>query len=389
MDPIIIVGSGLAGYTLAKEVRKKDRQTPITVISRDDGRYYSKPMLSNGLAKQKTADDLAMQSAAEMAESCSLTVLTNTKVSSIDIYAQQLAIEETGSQREIGYSSLVLGVGASQMALPIGGDAAGEIITVNDLVDYTVFRQRLETVSRVVLMGPGLIGCEFANDLINVEKQVTVIGPDKWSLERLMPQSPGEALKAALAEQGVEWILGHVVTEVNRGGEGLTITLDDGGMLDADLVLSAAGLIPNTDLARAAGIDTGRGIATDQFLKTSADNVYALGDCAEICGLVMPFVIPIMLASKALAKTLLGVPTRVIFPAIPVAVKTPSHPIVVSPPADIGAGEWQSEAAEAGGGVKSRFLDAAGNLLGFTLTGSTVIEKTALQRQLPAILPAH
>ena len=105
-------------------------------------------------------------------------------------------------------------------------------------------------------MGPGLIGCEFANDLINVEKQVTVIGPDKWPLERLMPQPPGEALKAALAEQGVEWILGHVVCEVNRHRDGLSITLDNGEMLEADLVLSAAGLIPNTDLARAAGIDT-------------------------------------------------------------------------------------------------------------------------------------
>ena len=388
MDPIIIVGSGLAGYTLAKEVRKKDRQTPITVISRDDGRYYSKPMLSNGLAKQKTADDLAMQSALEMAGSYSLTVLTNTDVLSIDTDTRRLTIEESGNQRELGYSSLVLGVGASQIALPIGGDAAGEIITVNDLVDYAVFRQRLESVSRVVLMGPGLIGCEFANDLINVQKQVTVIGPDKWPLERLMPRPPGEALKAALAEQGVEWILGNVVTEVNHSDEGLTITLDNGEMLGAELVLSAAGLIPNTELARAAGIETRRGIVTDQLLKTSAEDVYALGDCAEICGLVMPYVIPIMLASKALAKTLLGVPTRVVFPAIPVAVKTPSHPIVVSPPADIGAGEWQSEAAEGGGGVKSLFLDAAGNLLGFTLTGSTVIEKTALQRQLPAILPA-
>jgi len=388
VDPIIIVGSGLAGYTLVKEVRKQDRQIPISVISRDDGRYYSKPMLSNGLAKHKTADDLAMRSAVEMAESFSLTVLTGTVVSSIDTAAQQLTIEESGSARQIGYSSLVLGVGASQIALPIDGDAAGEIITVNDLVDYAIFRQRLETVSHVVLMGPGLIGCEFANDLISIEKQVTVIGPDKWPLERLMPRAPGEALKAALAEQGVEWILGNFVTEVNRSGEGLRITLDSGETLHADLLVSAAGLIPNTDLAREADIETRRGIVTDQFLKTSADNVYALGDCAEICDLVMPFVIPIMLAAKALAKTLLEDPTRVVFPAIPVAVKTPSHPIVVSPPADIGAGEWQSEVAEAGDGVKSRFIDAAGNLLGFALTGSTVIEKTVLQRQLPAILPA-
>lgn len=156
-------------------------------------------------------------------------------------------------------------------------------------------------------------------------------------------------------------------------------------------MLSAAGLVPNTALARSAGIDTQRGIVTDQYLQTSADNVYALGDCAEICGLVMPYVMPIMLASKALAKTLQGEPGKVVFPAMPVAVKTPSYPIVVSPPADFGAGEWRSEIAEGGAevGVKSRFEGVTGELLGFALTGSMVIEKMALQRALPAVLEAE
>ena len=105
----------------------------------------------------------------------------------------------------------------------------------------------------------------------------------------------------------------------------------------------------------------------------------------------MPYVMPIMLASKALAKTLLGTATKANFPAMPVAVKTPSHPIVVSPPLDFNAGEWHSEASDAGSedGVKSQFMNGQGELLGFTLTGSKVIEKMALQRSLPPILPAE
>ena len=390
MDPIIIIGSGLAGYTLAKEIRKKDKETPVTIISRDDGRFYSKPMLSNGLSKQKSADDLATQTPEQMAESVAIDVLPNSQVTTISTAERQLTVTGAGGEQTLKYASLVLAVGASQITLPIGGDAADQIISVNDLGDYAVFRDRLESAERVVLLGPGLIGCEFANDLSNVGKSVTVVGPDKWPLERLMPQMAGEALKAVLSGQGVEWVLGQVVSEVNQGSDGLVLTLDNGDTLDADLVLSAAGLIPNTDLAAQTGLEVKRGIVVDQFMKTSADDVYALGDCTEICGLVMPYVMPIMLASKALAKTLGGEPTKANFPAMPVAVKTPSHPIVVSPPADFGAGNWESEAAEGGAeqGVKSRFVSTEGSLLGFTLTGSTVIEKMALQRELPPVLPA-
>ena len=103
----------------------------------------------------------------------------------------------------------------------------------------------------------------------------------------------------------------------------------------------------------------------------------------------MPYIMPIMIASKALAATLRGEPTPASFPAMPVAVKTPSHPIVVAPPNSFEGGSWHSEAAEGGSenGVKSRFLDDEGALLGFALTGSTVIEKMALQRSLPPVMP--
>lgn len=367
MDQVIIIGSGLAGYTLAKELRKKDKQTPITVISRDDGRFYSKPMLSNGLSKQKSADGLVTHDSAQMADSLNLTVLNHTAVTNIDTHARQVAIQQADTTSllgysSLGYSSLVLAVGASQIRLPIAGDGATSVISVNDLTDYALFRQHLESAARVALIGPGLIGCEFANDLANIGKHVTVIGPDRWPLERLMPELAGNALKAILSNQGVKWVLGNVVAQANHADKGVLLTLDSGAQLQADLVLSAAGLVANTALANDAGIATQRGIVVDQYLKTSTDNVYALGDCAEICGLVMPYVMPIMLASKALAKTLQGERTKVVFPAMPVAVKTPSYPIVVSPPADFDAGQWRSEAAQGGAeqGVKSRFENERG-----------------------------
>ena len=111
------------------------------------------------------------------------------------------------------------------------------------------------------------------------------------------------------------------------------MTLSDHRVLSVDAVLSSVGLRPRTGLAERAGIAVKRGIVVDRYLATNAPDVYALGDCAEVEGLVLPFVMPIMHAARALAKTLCGEPTRLTYPAMPIVVKTTAYPVVVAPPA--------------------------------------------------------
>jgi len=154
-------------------------------------------------------------------------------------------------------------------------------------------------------------------------------------------------------------------------------------VLETDAVLSAIGLRPRIDLARRAGLTVNRGIVTDRFLGTSAADVYALGDCAEVEGQVLPFVAPIMHAARALACTLTGTPTAVVYPAMPVVVKTPAMPVVVAPPASA-EGAWELEIAE--DGVDARFVNSAGALAGFALVGTSTNRKQALARQLPPML---
>jgi rubredoxin-NAD+ reductase len=125
-----------------------------------------------------------------------------------------------------------------------------------------------------------------------------------------------------------------------------------------------------------------RGIATDRFLATSAADVYALGDCAEVDGQVLPLVAPIMHAARALASTLAGTPTPVVYPAMPVVVKTPAMPVVVAPPASE-EGVWELEMAE--DGVDARFMNSAGGLAGFALVGTLTNRRQALARQLPPV----
>ena len=380
MKPVVIIGTGLAGYNLAKEIRKIDKTIPLQLITADDGESYSKPMLSNALSKHKTPAQLVMSTAEQMAGQLAASIQTNTRVKSIDTANRKLATD-TG---DVEYHKLVLAVGACQIDPSLGGDAAMDVLTVNNLDDYRVFRNALETAEHVGIVGPGLIGCEFANDLLSSGKKVTVIGPAHFPLDRLLPEAVGNLLMQKLESAGVQWRLGVLATGVNKHDDGYQIMMNDGSHLDVDLVLSAVGLRPDTALAEHAGIKVNRGIVVDRILQTSAPDVYALGDCIELDGLVLPFVLPLMNSARTLAKTLTGTTTEIRYPAMPVVVKTTAHPVVVSPPQYNVSGEWKIEIDDTG--ARAIYECDDGSIAGFVLTGDKVSEKQALTKTLPAVL---
>ncbi|MBI1423830.1 MAG: FAD-dependent oxidoreductase [Gammaproteobacteria bacterium] len=380
-NPIVIIGTGLAGYTLARELRKRDKDVPLCLLTRDDGAFYSKPMLSNALSKQKTPDDLATADADKMRTELGAEILTQTTVTVIDTGTHNLTL---ANGKVLGYSKLIFAVGAKPITPPLQGDAVDRVCQVNSLGDYRHFRQRIADKKRVAIIGPGLIGCEFANDLISAGYAVHVIGPNSWPLGSLLPEGAGLAVQAALQNIGVHWHLGCSVQSVNSAGEELQLTLDNHERLAVDVVLSAIGLRANIALAQAAGLQVNRGVVVDRKLQASVTDVYAIGDCAEVEGLVLPFVMPIMHQARALAATLCAAPTDVAYPAMPVLVKTTSYPVVVSPPPQGAQGEWQEQILE--GGVQAVFK-AGDAILGFALTGTAVSEKQALSKQLPAVLP--
>ncbi|MEM6986067.1 MAG: FAD-dependent oxidoreductase, partial [Pseudomonadota bacterium] len=145
---MLIIGTGLAGYTAAREIRKLDADTPISLLTSDDGVNYSKPMLSNGFAKGKSAEALKQQSPDRMAEALSASVVSDTVVRAIDTDAQTVLT----TSGELSYSALVLAIGANQIQLPLAGDASGDVISVNTLPEYAVFRDRLDGKSTVAVM---------------------------------------------------------------------------------------------------------------------------------------------------------------------------------------------------------------------------------------------
>ncbi len=377
MEPVIIVGSGLAGYTVAREFRKYDKTTQIIMITQDNGDFYSKPMLSNAFAQKKTAEQLVSSPAKNMVEQINMTLLAEAKLKTIDTGKHEV---DTSLGR-YGYSKLVLALGADVVRLPFGGDAAQQILSVNDLLDYAHFRTQVASAKRVLVIGAGLIGCEFANDLLAAGIKPTVVDPMSYPLTALLPEAAGLAVKAALQAAGVEWKFGTTVQAVDRAESGFRVTLANGEQLDTDLVLSAVGLRPRTALARDAGLEIKRGIVVDAHGETSAKDVYALGDCAEYEAGVMPYVLPIMTAGRAMAQTLTGTPTPIVFSHMPVSVKTPAHPVSVHTARPGVVGTWEIAIAE-DAGLKLLFTDEAGQLHGFVLTGARTSERAAVVKLL-------
>lgn len=380
MEPLVVAGTGLAGYSLAREFRKRNVERPLYLITADDGASYSKPMLSTALDKDQDAASLVLADAAAMAARLNAEIRTETRITALDPARRCL---RTG-QDEVRYGQLVLALGADPIRLPLEGDGADDVLSINDRGDYARFRQRLAGRRQVTILGGGLIGCEFANDLRRAGFAVDLVDLAPALLPRLLPPQAAAALRRGLEAIGVRPHLGRAARAVHRADGRLRVTLDDSATLESDLVLSAVGLRPRTNLAASAGLRVERGIVTDRYLRTSDPHVFALGDCAEVEGLSLPYVMPLMAAARALAATLAsdGEATAVRYPAMPVVVKTPDCPTVVSPPPAGTAGEWQEQRLE--DGVRALYQGPDGQLLGFALVGAgAVTEKQRLTAQLP------
>jgi len=258
------------------------------------------------------------------------------------------------------------------------------VLSVNSLADYTAFRERLEGRRSVAILGAGLIGCEFANDLVAAGIAADVFDIAPQPLGRLLPAQTADYFRRKLEQAGVRFHFGSSIVRVERQGESYALWEARGERCDADLVLSAIGLKPRIALAQAAELTVNRGIVVDHRLMTSVADIHAVGDCAEVAGLNLPFVLPIMQQARALAKTLAGTPTDVAYPAMPVVVKTPACPTVVCPAPAGAQGQWREVADSEGS--RALFEDVTGVPIGFALVGAASAEKQVLATVMPSWL---
>ena len=396
---LVIIGTGMAGVGLARALRRLGDQRSITLVSADSGDDYSKPLLSTGFAKRLTPEKLAQRSAAEIGEELNARVVIHTQVTTLDVDNKTVVLEDSNgtSEDRLTYDTLVLATGAEpRVPFSISSDNTAShniapsvvprCFTINDLDDYRRFHKALgHGSSRVAIVGAGLVGCEFANDLHAGGHQVSVIAPEATLLARLLPPPLGNALGDAFSEAGIHLHLGRSIDSIAaENGEDILLRLDNGDTVSADLVLMATGLTPRTALAHAAGLAvSASGIDVDRYLRTSHQDVYALGDVACVDGVNAMYVQPLQASTKALAATLAGTPTPVSFGAWPIVVKTPLLPVVAYPP-HTRPERWRIEGQ--GSDISALAENKDGRLIGFALTGGCVRRKVELSRAAPALL---
>jgi NAD(P)H-nitrite reductase large subunit len=346
----------------------------VVILTQDGGEDYPKPRLSHGFGQQVTADQLVVQTASRIAATSKVMVRPHTRVTAID-FDQQTVI---AGDLKIPYGDLVLAVGAKPFVPPFSGTGADEVLTLNSLTEYRRYFDCLNASKHVLVIGGGLIGTEIAQDIAQ-HRQVTMVDINERLLARLVPEQVSRRLQAAMHH--VRFRFNRSVAAIHKEGAALQVELSDGERIAVDSVVCAAGLKPRLDLA--TGLATQRGILVDTQLRTSRAHVYALGDCAEIDGKVLPYLQPIMLSAQALAKTLTGEPTAVAFGPMPVAVKTPLLPIQVGGETDGSHLEWQVSEDEQGLSAKALYQErlvgyvAAGSHNGFTLMRDLISAATA------------
>ena len=381
---LVVVGSGLAGYSLAKELRKRDTGLSITIVTADGGEVYTKPMLSNAFMRHHEPEDMVQKDAATLAAELDLEIRTRARVLTIDKDARSLTIETSGEREKLAYDRLVLALGADPRIFPAAGSEAVDIFTVNDLDDYRRWRERIGQSGRILLIGAGLIGCEFANDLASAGFDVVMIDPASWPLARLLPEQIGGMLITALQGAGCTLHMGRTVARYVVAESGLLAELDDGAQIPFDHALSAVGLTPRTGLAKEAGLDVQTGIVVDRLLRTSDPKIFALGDCAQTGAGTLPFIAPLLAETKALAATLTGEDTPLELSAMPVVVKTPALPLVVCPPKSGVEGAWELELGT--DEAVAVFIDPGGTELGFALAGDKTSQQRMMAQRMPDLL---
>ena len=318
---IVIIGSGFAARQLVKNIRKQDASVKLTLIAADSIDEYNKPDLSHVVSRGQTAADLTLQTAGEFAEQYNLNLFPQTWVTGIDADAHVVKSQN----HEWQYDKLVLATGAAAIVPPVPGKEL--MLTLNSQQEFGAAQSTLRDAKRVLIIGGGLIGSELAMDFCRAGKAVTVVDNSASVLASLMPPEVSSRLQHRLTDMGIHLLLKTQLQSLEQTATGIRACFDRDRHVEVDAVVAATGLRPETALARMAGLEINRGVKVDSTLRTSHPDIYALGDCAEINGTVMPFLQPILLSAMCLAKNILGQSGELKLPNMLVKVKTPDLPL--------------------------------------------------------------
>jgi nitrite reductase (NADH) large subunit len=365
-ERLVIVGGGMAGLRLVEEVVELcPGRYDMVLVGKEPRPPYNRVLLSSLLAGEIDVADVEVRPASWFAEH------------GVDVVCGDAASELRPAEREVTlaggarvpYDRLVLATGSNPIRLPVSGGQLAGVATFRDLADVA-FLQAAEPGSRVVVIGGGLLGIEAAYGLARRGIAVSLLHLMPWLMERQLDAAGAAMLEAAIEKLGIEVVLEADTAAIEGDGKVERVVLKDGRTFPADLVVMAAGVQPETTLAKSGGIEVGRGILVDDKLETNWPSVYAIGECAEHRGACYGLVEPAYEQAKALARYLAGLPGRYQGSLLATSLKVSGVPVFSI--GDFGGGGAETVLYEdPGAAVYRKLVIREGRLVGAVLVGDT------------------
>ncbi|MHA3884674.1 nitrite reductase large subunit NirB [Stutzerimonas degradans] len=300
---LVMIGNGMAGVRTLEELLKLTRDLyDITVFGAEPHPNYNRILLSPVLAGEQQFEEIVLNDLNWYAEN-DIHLMLNRKVVKIDRVKRRV-IADDGSEAE--YDRLLIATGSNPFILPIPGKDLQGVIGYRDIADTRVMMETAKTHKHAVVIGGGLLGLEAANGLKLRGMDVTVVHIGDWLMERQLDKTAGTLLQSALESRGLKFLLPKHTAELLDNGEGrvCAVKFKDGEVIPADLVVMAAGIRPNSELAEQAGIPCNRGILVNDTLQTYDPRIYAVGECANHRGTAYGLVAPLFEQAKVCANHL-------------------------------------------------------------------------------------
>ncbi|SDZ67912.1 nitrite reductase (NADH) large subunit [Evansella caseinilytica] len=296
---LLLVGNGMAGVRCIEEIIKlSPDRFEITVFGTEPHPNYNRIMLSSVLQGDTSVDDIVLNSYEWYAEN-NIRLYTGETVITIDT---EKKIVFTDKNRSFAYDDLIIATGSNPFILPLPGADKQGVIGFRNIEDCETMIRAAEKYQRAVVIGGGLLGLEAARGLLNLGMEVDVVHILDHLMERQLDPTASVMLKTELEKQGMNFLMNHHTEAILGKKRVEKIVFKDGKIVKADLVVMAVGIKPNIALAKASGIETNRGIVVNDYMETSAPDIYSLGECAEHREMVYGLVAPLWEQAKVLAK---------------------------------------------------------------------------------------
>ncbi|NGZ75756.1 nitrite reductase large subunit NirB [Saccharibacillus alkalitolerans] len=304
-EKLVVIGNGMAGINTVEQILKLTDRFEITVFGSEPHPNYNRIMLSYVLEGSKTMEDIVINDWNWYKEN-GITLHTGTTVTKIDTASKTVLTD--GGHNE-SYDKLLIATGSNSLMLPIPGSEREGVVGFRDIADCDQMLEAAKQYKTAAVIGGGLLGLEAAKGLVGLGMDVTVVHLMNDLMERQLDSQASAMLKAELERQGIKFAMGKSTAEMQGDHRVRKLVFTDGEELDAEFVVMAVGIRPNKQIGDASGIETNRGILVDDFMRTSAPDVYAVGECAEHRGVCYGLVAPLFEQGNVLAKHICAIDT--------------------------------------------------------------------------------